>query len=114
MIVTFQVTKEMTLEEWMDHLLGSGAFTWPWWVSVDDTGPDVDQPGLEVEWYKNADHPSMGTEKSFLTYQEIADACSEYAQESKFVANQLANDDFDADGMDRVLQYAFIGEVMYS
>jgi hypothetical protein len=81
---------------------------------VDDTGSYVDQPGIEVEWYKNADYPSAGTEKAFLTYQEIADACSEYARESKFVADQLANDDFDADGMDRVLQYAFMGKVIYS
>jgi hypothetical protein len=45
--------------------------------------------------------------------QAIADAASDLATESKFVRDQLANDDFDADGMDRVVQYLVFGEVLF-
>jgi hypothetical protein len=107
--VSFKVTKEMDLDEWKDHVLGSGGFSWEWWIEVLEF-----EDSLQVMWYEDADDPdSSETPQSELTYQEIADAASELAAKNSFVAAQLANDDFDADGMDQVLQYAFIGEVRY-
>lgn len=106
--VSFKVTKKMDLEEWKDHCWGSGWTTWEWWYIA-----AVTDEGVLASWFIDVDDPEPETMSGFLTFQEIADACSELAAKDAFVAAQLANDDFDADGMDRVMQYAFIGEVMY-
>lgn len=107
--VSFKVTKEMDLEEWQDHCWGSGWTIYDWWHR--DTCSD--ESGIIASWFEDADDPDSEIRRSQLTWQEIADACSELAARDSFVAAQLANDDFDADGMDRVMQYAFIGEVRY-
>ena len=108
-MITFQVVKEMDPDEWQDHCWGSGWTMWEWWVEAINTGE-----GIQAMWYEDADDPdSSATPAAFLTFQEIADACSELAAQDDFVASQLARDDFDADGMDRVMQYAFIGEIRY-
>jgi hypothetical protein len=117
-MVTFNVRKEMDLEEWKDHVLGSGAFSWEWWIEVEEgnlADPDGGtEEGIAVTWYDDADNPDeSATPSKFLTYQEIADKCSELAQTHNAVAQQLRDDDFDACYMDCVLQYAFIGEIRY-
>lgn len=106
--VTFQVTKKMDLEEWKDHCWGSGWTTWEWWA-----GAEAVDDGIIAEWYEDCDDPDSEIRKGMLTWQEIADAASELAATHSFVAAQLSADDFDADGMDQVMQYAFIGEVRY-
>lgn len=47
------------------------------------------------------------------TLQNIAYAASELARMDSFVCNQLVSSDFDADGMDRVLQYTVFREVVF-
>lgn len=105
--ITLKTQKEMDLEDFKDHMIYAGGLSWSWWASV-----DFDDEFLTLGYYENLDWNNEVTTKR-LTWQEVADACSELAADDKFVANQLANDDFDADGSDRVLQYAFIGEVRY-
>lgn len=107
--VSFKVTKEMDLDEWQDHCWGSGWTTWDWWHH--DTNSD--ENGIMAAWYEDADDPDSEIRRAQLTWQEIADAASELAATNAFVAAQLSADDFDADGMDQVMQYAFIGEVRY-
>jgi hypothetical protein len=106
-MISFAVKQTMSEEDWKDHVLGSGAFSWEWWYSVEET-----LDGILVGWYDDIDS-SDNVESKFLTYQQIADKCSELAQTHQMVSDQLLNDDFDADGMDVVLQYAFIGEIRY-
>lgn len=106
--VTFQVIKKMDLSEWKDHCWGSGWTTWEWWADC-----SADSEGIDASWYDDVDDPDSDTSTAFLTWQEIADKCSELAATNSFVASQLSADDFDADGMDQVMQYAFIGEIRY-
>ena len=106
--VSFQVTKKMDLDEWKDHCWGSGWTTWEWWYRATAT-----PTGIEAAWFEDADDPDSPVRVGFLHWQEIADAASELAATNSFVAAQLSADDFDADGMDQVMQYAFIGEVRY-
>jgi hypothetical protein len=87
--------------------MGSGAWSWEWWHSVEST-----KEGVACRWYVDLDH-SDKTEAGFLTWQQLADKCSELARTHNVVADQLLNDDFDASYMDCVLQYAFIGEIRY-
>jgi hypothetical protein len=107
-MVTFDIKMEMDPEEWHDHCWGSGWTTWDWWHSA-----SVTDEGIRAAWYDDADDPDSTVTTRFLTFQEIADKCSEFAALDPFVARQLQASDFDADGMDRVMQYAFIGEVRY-
>jgi len=116
-MITFRVQIEMKDEAWEDHVFGSGADTWEWWHSF-----SLSQHGdvMIKHWY-NKDTEELqedhGADLPFIFYtkmQAIADAASDYAAESEFVRNQLVNDDFDADGMDRVLQYLVFGEVLFA
>lgn len=107
-MVTFQVTKKMDLEEWKDHCWGSGWTTYPWWKDV-----TPDSKGLWVNWYEDCDEPDSVVRTGFASWQEIADKCSKLAETNSFVASQLSADDFDADGMDQVMQYVFMGEIIY-
>jgi hypothetical protein len=108
-MIKFTVPMEMELEAWKDHVLGSGAFSWEWWIDY-----HAGEKGVQAVWYDDADNPDeSGTPEAWISYQEIANVASDLAETDKFVANQLVNDDFDADGMDRVLQMAFIGEIRY-
>ncbi len=107
-MITFNVPLEMDQEEWQDHCWGSGWTTWAWWSGA------VEHPeGIEASFYDDADDPDSAETTGFLTWQQIADRCSQLATEDPFVARQLQASDFDADGMDRVMQYAFIGEIRY-
>lgn len=106
--VIFQVTKKMDLTEWQDHCWGSGWTTWEWWHSASAT-----LTGIQAAWFEDADDPDSEVRSGFLNWQQIANAASELAATNSFVAAQLSADDFDADGMDQVMQYAFIGEVRY-
>jgi hypothetical protein len=108
MSVTFNVTLEMDQEEWQDHCWGSGWTMYSWWEGAAD-----DSEGIEASFYDDADDPDSEVITAHLTWQDIAEKCSELAAQDPFVARQLQASDFDADGMDRVMQYAFIGEVRY-
>jgi hypothetical protein len=115
-MITFQVQTEMTDEAWADHVFGSGAFMWEWWADA------YQNPSGDVvikHWYnmdtETLDEEHEGEPHTYYTrMQAIADAASDLATESKFVRDQLANDDFDADGMDRVVQYLVFGEVLFA
>jgi hypothetical protein len=106
--VDFHVKMTMDLEEWQDHCWGSGWTVWEWWYAA-----DVDDLGIRASWYEDCDDPESKISSGHLTWQQIADECSELAATDGFVADQLARSDFDADGMDRVMQHAFIGEIRY-
>jgi len=98
----------MDLEEWKDHCWGSGWTTWEWWY-----GARATDDGIEAEWFEDADDPDSRIEKDFKSWQEIADVASVVASKDAFVAAQLIASDLDADGMDRIMQTTFIGEVIY-
>jgi hypothetical protein len=106
--VTFSIKMEMPLEEWKDHCWGSGWTTWEWWYSASATND-----GISAEWYEDADDPDSRIEKDFRTWQQLADVASQVAASDGFVADQLSRSDLDADAMDRIMQTAFIGEVIY-
>jgi hypothetical protein len=108
MSVTFDVKKEMDLKEWRDHCFGSGWTMWEWWYDA-----NILDDGLEVQWYEDCDDPDSRIEKDFKTWQELADVASEVASWHQMVSDQLLNSDFDAVGMDVVMQVAFIGEITY-
>lgn len=107
--IAFYVVMKMDLENWKDHCWGSGWTMWPWWHE----NTYSDELGIRAWWYEDADDPDSAISSGHLTWQQIADECSELALKDGFVASQLVNDDFDADGMDRVMQSAFMGEVRY-
>jgi hypothetical protein len=106
--VTFVVFMEMSLEEWKDHCFGSGWSLYEWWVDAEQH-----DNGVSAIWYKNADYPEAGTERGFQTYQELADVASKVAATDPFVSRQLSASDLDADAMDRIMQTAFLGEIIY-
>lgn len=106
-MITFQVTKEMSQEEWEDHVMGSGAWSWEWWYEVKS-----DDTYVTATWYTDLDHNEQ-LATSCLTFQEIADVASELAKTHPVVRQQLMDDDFDAAYMDCVLQQAFIEEIRY-
>jgi len=114
-MITFQVEMEMDEGSWSDHVLGSGATQWEWWADIhQNSSGDV----VIEHWYDEDDSEYIEDDRGkpfihYTTMQRIADAASELAKEDTFVRDQLANDDFDADGMDRVLQYAVFGEVIF-
>lgn len=106
--VTFTVTQEMSLEEWKDHCFGSGWSLYDWWYDARQH-----DNGVEAFWYEDLGDYTPKILGKVLTYQEIADVASEVAANDPFVARQLANEDLDADGMDRIMQTAFMGDVIY-
>jgi len=107
-MINFTIPMEMDLEEWKDHCWGSGWTTWEWWYSA-----RADENGIWAEWYEDADDPDSRIEKEFASWQEIANVASDVASQDPFVARQLIASDLDADGMDRIMQTTFIGEVIY-
>lgn len=116
----FTVKHTMEEEEWDAHVFGSGAFQWEWWHSASEVNGLIElvaftDKAVDQQWEQNFDPYQEGnTEKWVGTFQELADIATEYAAKDQFVMEQLVNDDFDADGMDRVCQYAVFGEVPYA
>jgi hypothetical protein len=114
-MITFQVEIEMDEESWKDHVLGSGATKWEWWHDIyQNSSGDV----IIDHWYDEDNEEYIEESRytpfrHYTTLQKIADAASALAAEDKFVCNQLVGDDFDADGMDRVLQYVAFGDVIF-
>jgi hypothetical protein len=107
-MIKFVIPMEMSLEEWKDHCWGSGWTTWEWWYSA-----SADDDGIWAEWYEDADDPDSRIEKDFRSWRQLAYVASYVASQDAFVAAQLIGSDLDADGMDRIMQTAFIGEVIY-
>jgi hypothetical protein len=107
-MINFVIPMKMDLEEWKDHCWGSGWTTWEWWENA-----SPDSQGIWATWYEDCDDPDSEKHTGFKSWQEIADIASVVASKDGFVAAQLINSDLDADGMDRIMQTAFIGEVIY-
>lgn len=100
----------MTDESWYAHVFGSGAFQWEWWAD----GYQNPSGDVVIKYHEDPDEPNWDNPKiHYTTLQKIADTASTLAKTESFVRNQLVNDDFDADGMDRVLQYEVFGEIIF-
>lgn len=109
--VFFQIQKPMDLEEWEDHILYSGAETYPWWHEIWRNGS-----GDVVIEHKDPDSTSYYTdapERHYTTLEKLARTASEMAAEYEVIAEAIINEDFDANAADLVLQYDVFGEIVY-
>lgn len=114
-MITLEVQIEMEDSAWADHVLGSGAAQYEWWHDIyQNKAGDViidHWYNMETELY-NEDHEGAPF-RYYTTLQKIADAATEYATMSQFVTNQMVNDDFDADGIDQILQFLIFESVVF-
>jgi hypothetical protein len=110
-MIEFTVTHTMSEEEWCDHVFGSGADQWPWWISVGQNSA-----GDVVIYHQDPDSETYYEDEPeihYTTLQKLADTASEMAPEYPAVNLAISNDDFDADAMDLVLQMDVFGEIVY-
>lgn len=117
----------VTEQDVFDHIMGAGAFTFPWWYDVEYAGIE----GLDVHDFWSAtiwvENPDDGLEtiifavdhaQIMATLDVIANAAPEYvSRETVKQARLLLNDpdeaDFDACTADEVLQVMAFGDVVY-
>jgi len=115
-LVEFNIQKFMKLEDWKDHVLGSGCtYTYPWWHDIDENS--VGDVKL-THWYDSdiGDYEEHYGAKPFIhwtTYGKLALTASRVAADHGLVREAILNDDFDADAMDIVLQKDAFGEVIF-
>lgn len=110
-MITFTVQKEITEEDWCDHVFGSGAGGYPWWADLyQNPSGDVVIKHIDPD---SETYYSDTPETYYTTLQKIADTASVIALEYKTVAEAIIEDDFDANDMDIVLQSVVFGEIVY-
>lgn len=123
--------RKATQQETHDHIMGSGALSYPWWTDVDCDHKLTFAMGREApdgwEFTIEADNPTEeGTVKATVSHADIMRAIRKIidGKAGKYVSETCRKEcrkmifdldyvDFDADTADQVLQVAIFGEVHY-
>lgn len=116
-MATVKMQVEIDDDELWSMIFGAAAGTWSWWRAMDFAdGCDWNIAGectlvIENPDYDEDELGSKETIEKVVTVSDLAAGIS--ALDDPFVYRQLKNEDFDADGADRVLQFVVLGAVAY-
>lgn len=117
-----------TPQSTFDHMLGSGAFQWSWWVEVKVTGTKPNGYDATDDWTAEitAEDGNGGTVTKTIDHKTIMQAArAVLAQPPEQVGALLQREcshllfeadaaDFDAPLADSLLQFMVLGEIVYA
>jgi hypothetical protein len=114
--------KSATPQDTQDHMLGSGALTWSWWLKADVTGEDTpdwavtltcetgDESGTATAAISHAAVMTMARQVIRTRPQYATSETIENCRNLVFNADET---DFDACSADQLLQMLVLGEIIF-
>lgn len=119
--------KTATPQDTFDHMLGSGAFQWEWWLSVKVTGVQPNGYDVTDDWKAEvtAENGDGGKTTATIDHKAVMKAARAVLADPPQYASALlsrecshllfSNDetDFDAALADELLQFMVLGEIVF-
>lgn len=118
--------KTATPQHTYDHMFGTGAISYSWWLSTKSTGVD-DKGDVTPEWSVKVTCDNGDGGETTMTVNHAAvlkAACEVIKDPPKYSTDALVREcknlvfdadscDFDSDSADELLQYIVLGEIVF-
>lgn len=116
-----------TPQDTFDHMLGSGAFGWDWWLKVETTGIKANGYDAEDNWTatitaedgdggqvtKTIDHKAVLAAARAVLANPPRHASTLLTRECSHLLFNNDETDFDAPLADELLQFMVLGEIVF-
>ena len=110
-----------------DHMIGSGAFQWSWWLNLEVTGETDDTGTVSDDWAAEitCEDGNGGRVTRTIGHKEVMAAARKVMAElPRYASQSLAREcshlvfdadsaDFDAPLADELLQFMVLGEIVF-